>query len=897
MATDAYGPPETNIPDRFSGRTGADLALGSAGSLTAVISTDLQGRITAWDAGAVQLFGYSAGDALGRPPKFLLPHDADANLPPLFCAGAVPVGAWRGQMRLVAKAGRALMCATKMVPLFDVHRQPLGHTGVFALVGQPTAQASLGAALRAEGPVPGSLAGQHYRSAFESAAAGMAMLSLDGELQQVNKALCRLLGYPRQELLGRSVASLEYPQDPPQARSYLEQFAKGDIDSATREQRFQRKDGTAMWVEVISGLERDAQGTPAFVVLQAQDITERRRVQAQLQRNALAFAKISEAVIVTDRERAIVEWSPRAERMFGYTAEEVLGRTPAFLFDPQETEEIMGEIAEGVAVNGQARGEWPMLSKDGRRLICDSTVMALYDEEDRFLCHVGVHNDITQRKAAEARLRRDALAFSRISEGVIVTDPAYRITEWTREAEQMFGYGAEEALGRPANFLFPANVASDYVSAITAGIETNSTWQGEANIVRKDGSAMTCAVKLAVLRDRNDYAQSIVIVHKDITSEKLAAQDLKDSEHRFRTLFDGAAIGMAVMSPEGIPFAVNQALCNMLGYTTEELMELDLAEISFAEDRPQDERLLRHMRAGHMGMLQLEKRLLHKQGTPVWVQVNASLVLDRDGQPFYVIHQILDISERIAARAEREAYAQELERSNKELDDFAHIVSHDLQEPLRVIENHVAQMRRQDGTTPPADAAAALQAMAGSTSRMRNLIHGLLSYARVASQANAFQPVDLELVLLQVQMDLKARMDELGGRIVAGDLPTLDADPLQMHQLLQNLVGNALKFHRPDVPPVVEVSAERSPGATEQDERIVLRVRDNGIGFDMKYVDKVFGVFQRLHHKGAYEGAGVGMAICRRIAERHGGDITAESTPGVGTTFIVTLPSRQAPAE
>ena len=178
---------------------------------------------------------------------------------------------------------------------------------------------------------------------------------------------------------------------------------------------------------------------------------------------------------------------------------------------------------------------------------------------------------------------------------------------------------------------------------------------------------------------------------------------------------------------------------------------------------------------------------------------------------------------------------------------------------------------------------------------MQRLINDLLSFSRVTTRALPFVPVDLGQLAQEVLADLEARLEQSGGRVEIGALPTIDAEPVQMRQLLQNLIGNALKFHRPDEPPVVRVYAAILPIADGDAAGPLCEivVQDNGIGFDEKYVDRIFAIFQRLHQRGVYEGTGVGLAICRKITERHGGTIVAYSAVGEGARFVVTLPIRQ----
>ncbi|MBV9258092.1 MAG: hypothetical protein JO215_08750, partial [Ktedonobacteraceae bacterium] len=245
----------------------------------------------------------------------------------------------------------------------------------------------------------------------------------------------------------------------------------------------------------------------------------------------------------------------------------------------------------------------------------------------------------------------------------------------------------------------------------------------------------------------------------------------------------------------------------------------------------------------------------------------------------------------------------ELQRSNQELQDFAYVASHDLQEPLRKIQAFGNLLEEEHGHAL-GDGKVYLDRMRNAAARMRILIEDLLTFSRVTTKAAPFSPVDLNTVIQQIIDDVEPRLQATQGAIEAQPLPTIEADPGQMHQLFQNLIVNALKFHRPDVPPVVKVFAEiqanpetdsiesdTSPEQTEQ--RCLLYVADNGIGFDEKYLDRIFTVFQRLHGKSDYEGTGIGLAVVRKIVERHDGTITAKSSVGNGATFIITLPITQ----
>lgn len=264
--------------------------------------------------------------------------------------------------------------------------------------------------------------------------------------------------------------------------------------------------------------------------------------------------------------------------------------------------------------------------------------------------------------------------------------------------------------------------------------------------------------------------------------------------------------------------------------------------------------------------------------------------------------------ERERVRLELTAFAERLEWSNRELQDFASVASHDLQEPLRKVVAFGDRLRAKYGDQLDAQGSDYLERMQNAARRMQTLIDDLLSYSRVTTKARPFAPVDLGRLVREVVTDLEERIAREGGQVEVGRLPVVDADASQMRQLFQNLIANGLKFRAPDRPPVVRVHAGSDDVAGLQpndwadvrissvagDHRIV--VEDNGIGFEPRYAERIFSIFERLHGRDAYEGTGIGLAICRKIVERHRGTLTAEGRPDAGARFIVSLPE-SAPVE
>ncbi len=250
---------------------------------------------------------------------------------------------------------------------------------------------------------------------------------------------------------------------------------------------------------------------------------------------------------------------------------------------------------------------------------------------------------------------------------------------------------------------------------------------------------------------------------------------------------------------------------------------------------------------------------------------------------------LTDVTEQRRAEAALDRYRRELERSNAALQEFADVASHDLREPMRKVLTFGDRLRAKFGSVLGPEGNDYLERALNAARRMQGLIDALLDYSRVSIRPEAFQPVDLNRVAQEVLRDLEVRTAELDADVAVGPLPVIHADPLQMRQLFQNLLANSLKFHRPEVRPTLRVDATCRADVVE------LRFRDNGIGFDDKDRERIFGAFQRLHPRSRYEGNGIGLALCRRIAERHGGTIAASGAPGLGATFIVTLPLEHTP--
>ncbi len=367
--------------------------------------------------------------------------------------------------------------------------------------------------------------------------------------------------------------------------------------------------------------------------------------------------------------------------------------------------------------------------------------------------------------------------------------------------------------------------------------------------------------------------------------------------HRFQTItaaragseiLDTMADALFVIDAQDQVRVTNEAVRKLFGYTEPEIAGKSIYALEYAGPESGVSSVLGEM-LKRAPIHDEESIFRSKAGEPIDVSISISPLNERETVGGAVVI-VRDMRERKRAEQEMRDFTLQLQQSNRELEDFAYVASHDLQEPLRKIQAFGDRLKGRYAEALTGEGLDYLDRMQKAAGRMQALINDLLAFSRVTTKAQPFAPVDLQTIAHEVVHDLEVRIHQAGGEVVVGALPAIDADALQMRQLLQNLVGNGLKFHRPDVPPRVEVSGSASNGTAQ------IVVTDNGIGFEEKYADRIFTMFERLHGRGVYEGTGIGLAICRKIAHRHGGDVRAQSTPGEGSRFVVTLPVKHGGA-
>jgi len=382
----------------------------------------------------------------------------------------------------------------------------------------------------------------------------------------------------------------------------------------------------------------------------------------------------------------------------------------------------------------------------------------------------------------------------------------------------------------------------------------------------------------------------LAVTFRNITDRKRAEIALRDSEERFRAIFEQAAVGIAKTALCGQFMRVNPGFCQIVRYAESELLQKNWQAITHPDDIEADREYVRSLLSGNIQTFSLEKRLVCKDEAVRWANVTVSAMRDANGTPQYLVCAIEDISQRKLVQELLQAsldnqtrYAQELTRSNAELEQFSYVASHDLQAPLSTIAGYAQLLEKRCHNQLDAQGNKFIRNIVNSCGRMQALIDDLLEYSRVGRSEKPFDLIDCNLVFEDACANLQLAIRQDQASVTRGDLPRVRGDSFQLLQLFQNLIGNAIKYRSSEAP-MVCVSASR------QGDSWVFSVQDNGIGIAEQYHPRIFQLFQRLHSQKQYSGTGIGLAICQRIVDRHGGRLWVESEPNRGSTFYFSIP-------
>ncbi len=571
--------------------------------------------------------------------------------------------------------------------------------------------------------------------------------------------------------------------------------------------------------------------------------------------------------------------------------------------------------------------ELVQISADGTAYITVWNAAPLHNPEGRVIGAVAVGHDISEQRRAEGKLEEHLSRLSKlieISTRILAErslEEVYKkITEGARELTQA-KVGVESLL-LPSSPVTQALLRKNSIRLTQEELLSNPEWnallEGDASLggllgvrlVKQDGSSLGSILVSHKLEGEFTAEDEALLLQLSAIGSLsmqhiLAREDAECRADELDGVINAIADGVAIYDIQGRLTQVNPALTTLYGYDLTGENRLDVAKklsIRLPSGQRLEEEDLPSTRALQGETLRNRRFLITDlAGREITILISAAPVYV-DQRPAGAVIVVRDVTEAEKVQAALREYARRLKLANRELQDFAFIASHDLQEPLRKIRAFSERLQSHYGSSLPEEGLDYLARMSNAAARMQQMIDDLLAYSRVTTKAQPFTHVDLTQAARQAISDLEIRIEKTGGRVLLSDLPTVEADPNQMYQLFQNLIGNALKFHKPDVPPVVRVYA-REPGSEGNGfssapvlprSQAQIVVEDNGIGFDPKYGERIFQPFQRLHGRSEYEGTGIGLSICRKIVEQHDGSIVAESQAGEGSKFIITLPAERA---
>ncbi|MES2140584.1 MAG: PAS domain S-box protein [Bacteroidota bacterium] len=585
--------------------------------------------------------------------------------------------------------------------------------------------------------------------------------------------------------------------------------------------------------------------------------------------------------------------NPYFEQKLGYSQKELLEKKFLNFIHPDDTAASLKEmekLKEGEVSLGFTNR---YRKKDGDYLWVEWN--ASPNQADKKIYAIG--RDITKKKIDEENgqkyiqeLRNSEqhikAIFDNAPDPVIVIDEKNNVVKWNPKAETVFGWKTNEVLGKSLiQFIIPSQFKESYDKEmepfLTKGFENLSNTSFEIEAKNKKGIEFPISLSISSYKiDEKKYY--FICFVRDIAQNKKILDELKISENFLDSIIENFPAIIFVKNVSDLRYVrVNKVVEEVFGFSKKEILGKNDYEIFPKEEADRfvanDKKLLDTGK-----LLEINDEPAHTKYKGIRIfETKIVLVKDSIGKPIYILGISNDITDRKRIQTELDNKTKELARSNIELEQFAYVASHDLQEPLRMVTSYLQLLEKRYKDKLDQDAKEFISFAVDGSNRMRTLIQSLLEYSRI-NRANAFENFDVNLLLKQVQKNLSATIAENKAIIKVDDLPEIYGDPILINQLFQNLIQNGIKFKN-DKDPEIYISCK------EEGNNYLFSVKDNGIGIQKEYIDQIFVIFKRLHGRDKYPGTGMGLAICKKIVERHGGKIWAESEFGKGSTFYFTL--------
>jgi len=612
----------------------------------------------------------------------------------------------------------------------------------------------------------------------------------------------------------------------------------------------------------------------------------------------------ADGIITLDELGNIESFNAAAEKIFGEKADRTIGSNLRHLIAKPQPHSSAGDYSiEYFVLNPDAKlktyqQETVGVRSDGTNFPMELALSEMCLANQRLF--IAICRDVGGRKKAEETLRKQAQMLDLANDTIAVLDLNWAISYWNLGAKWLYGWRKSQAIGKNIHELLQTEWPQPLEEIQKVFFERGS-WQGELVRTKEDGTKITVASGWTLQRDEQDQPLAILEISNDISDRKCSEIALAESAQRFRDTFEQAAVGMAQASVDGKLLLVNQKLCEILGYSRQELIEKKFQEITLPEDLVNELEFLRQLLAGEIENYCVEKRYIRKDGDLVWANLTVSLLREQNGSQF-LMGVVEDIRERKQAEESLRLRAQELNwtanslakttnvlrKRNQELDQFAYVVSHDLKAPLRAIANLSSWIEEDLSDSMTEDNVHQMNLLRGRVHRMEGLIEGLLLYSRVGRIQVASETVKVEKLLAEI-IDSLAPPSGFEVKVEPG-MPTFVTERLPLQQVFANLIGNAIKHNRGE-------SGHVKISVKELDNFYEFSVADDGPGIAAQYHDKVFVIFQTLEARDQVENTGIGLSLVKKIVEGQGGSISLESAEGEGATFRFTWPKEPVSKE
>ncbi|MEG5160757.1 PAS domain S-box protein [Microcoleus sp. AT3-A2] len=607
----------------------------------------------------------------------------------------------------------------------------------------------------------------------------------------------------------------------------------------------------------------------------------------------------ADGIITLDAQGNIESFNRAAEKIFGEKADRIIGSNLRRLIALPQPYSSAGDYSiEYFVLNPNAKlkayqQETVGVRNDGTKFPMELAISEMRLANQHLF--IAICRDARGRKQAEETLRKQAQMLDLANDTIAVLDLNGAISYWNLGAKWLYGWRKSQAIGKNIHELLQTEWAQP-LEAIQKVFFEKGYWQGELVRTKADGTKITVASRWTLQYDDQDQPVAILEISNDISDRKRSEIALAQSAQRFRATFEQAAVGMAQVTVEGKFLLVNQKLCEILGYSRQELVEKRFQEITLPEDLESELKYLRQLLAGEVENYCMEKRYIRKDGELVWANLTVSLLREQDGSQF-LMGVVEDIRERKQAEESLRLHTQELtwtaqmlaqttnvlRKRNQELDQFAYVVSHDLKAPLRAIANLSSWIEEDLSESMTEDTLHQMNLLRGRVHRMEGLIEGLLQYSRVGRIQVPSEMVKVENLLAEI-IDSLAPPSGFEVKVEPG-MPTFVTEKLPLQQVFSNLISNAIKHNRAE-------SGHVTISVKELDDFYEFSVEDDGPGIAPQYHDKVFVIFQTLEARDKVENTGIGLSLVKKIVEGQEGTISLESAEGEGATFRFTWPKQ-----